>query len=344
VTASHLPVCGLRFAPPHSRWTTACTRRAWSGGGCVSCVVYIKEMNVWLCMPIGLMDGPVSQRSITYAGIADIVKLMAPGDDDAPFTSHEMQKIFQGELPLNGVSKPFHPMQRFEGHYCMRPPDFAVTYVWGMDFRKQLPRYMDSVKKYVQSPGFVHDVEGIKFEDMTFWVDVFFVDQNNSNLTVRLVEDCSHIYSRSLHHVIFMSDTILERGWCLVEICYRTFAVQKEYTLKTGDLINLLAGRPNIIPVVYSSTVSLRQGVSEKFISVNKLPSLHFIGGMQASLERYCRVSKQIVRDMRVYEDIERVRIREIINTLFPGDDTFDRVVHAFARGALLQLRKAHGS
>jgi hypothetical protein len=309
--------------------------------------VYIKEMNVWLCMSygvartFGLMEGPVSAISITYKGIADIVKLMAPSDSNESFTSHDMQKIFQGKALFDGEKKQFHPMRRFEGCYCKRPPDFAVTYVWGMDFRKQLPIYIDSVMRYVKSVGFDHGDTKREFEDMTFWVDVFFVDQNDSNITVKLVEDCSLIYSRSPHHVIFMSDTILERGWCLVEICYRTFAVQKEYTLDMVNLTNLLAGYSNSITVAHSSTVSLRQRVPEEFISVNKLPSLHFIGDMQASLERYDSVSKKIVRDMCVYEDIERVRIGEIINTLFPGDDTFDSVVRAFARGALLQLRKA---
>jgi hypothetical protein len=108
-----------------------------------------------------LMDCPASARSITYEGIREIVKLMAPADEAAPFTSKDMQKIFQG---LNTAKNKFHPMEQFEQFYTMRPPDFAVTYVWGMDFRKRLPLYMESVERYVKSSGFVHgDIER-KFE------------------------------------------------------------------------------------------------------------------------------------------------------------------------------------
>ena len=289
-----------------------------------------------------LMDCSVDARSISYAGIKDIVRLMAPYDETLPFTSKDMQKIFKGEEPLNGIRERFHPFHRFGKYYSMRPPDFAVTYVWGVDFRTQLPLYMESVRKYVESDGFV--AGGIKrsFDEMTFWIDVFLVDQNSPEIIVKLVEDCSHIYSRTPHHVMFMSATILDRGWCLVEICYRAFAVQCEYTLANMNLTNLLSGSVNSFAAGHSSTSSLNQNETETFISQNKLPSLHFIDNIGTAIKTYADEKRNILQDMHVFNDKEMDLIKAIITTLFRDEATFNRVIRAFARGAVARLEKLY--
>jgi hypothetical protein len=288
-----------------------------------------------------LMDCPASARSITYEGIMEIVRFMAPADGDASFTSREMQQMCQGKTVCGGKTEQFHPMHRFEALYVMRPPDFAVTYVWGMDFRKQFPLYIQSVKRYVKSSGFVHDDIKRNFEEMTFWIDIFFVDQNLSNIIDKLINDCSRVYAQSPHHVIFMSDYILDRGWCLVEICYRAFALQKEYTLSETNLTNLMAGYVNSITTAHSSTVSLRQNQTETFISENKLPSLHFITDIAGAIEKYSHHESDSLNNMHVFNNDERGLIKNIVTTLF-DEETFNKIVRAFARRAVAQLKKLY--
>lgn len=293
-----------------------------------------------------LLDCSVQARSITYAGIMEIVKLMAPSDLEAGFVSKDMQRMFMGIKPFNGVKEKFHPMCKFGEFYSMRPPDFAVTYVWGMDFRKQLPLYIKSVQDYVNQSEFKHHGTARRFEEMTFWVDIFFVDQNPpgdlSGLIARLVEDCSHVYAQAPHHLIFMSTKVLEKSWCLMEICYRTFAVQCEFTLSIIDLTNLLSGSVNSM-MTHSSTVTLRPDVTETFIHRNKLPSLHFIDDITAEISKYAADKSDIKRNMTAFDPRDLDLIGEIVTILFRDEATFNRVIRAFAKGAMHQLKKKYG-
>jgi hypothetical protein len=293
-----------------------------------------------------LLNCSVVARSITYAGIKAIVELMAPSDESQPFTSKDLQRIFTGVVSFDGKTERFHPMQRYAKYYSMRPPDFAITYVWGTDLRKEFPLYIQSVEKYVRSGEFVHEGDKLRFDEMTFWIDILFVDQSPSGdasvLIAKLVEDCSRIYARTPHHLVFMSDKTLDRGWCLMEICYRAFAVQVEFTLSVFDLLRLLSGSGSGLRTVYSSTVTLKDGITETFIRRNKLPSLHFIKDIGSVISLYGLVDKNILQDMHVFEGKEKTLIAKIVTILFRDEATFNRVIHAFARGAVSQLDKLY--
>jgi hypothetical protein len=293
-----------------------------------------------------LMNCSIVARSITYAGIMEIVKLMAPADITKPFTSKDLQKILTGAEFFEGKKETFHPMKRFGKFYSMRPPDFAITYVWGMDLRTEFPLYIRSVEKYVLSGDFVHEGKVLRFDEMTFWIDILFVDQNpsgdSSGLIARLIEDCSRIYARTPHHLVFMSDKFLDRGWCLMEICYRAFAVQVEFTLATRNLTNLLSGSVSEFGVDHSSTITLKEHVTETFISKNKLSSLHFIKDIRNDIKPYVSVDKNILKAMHVFEGTEKALIPQIVTILFHDEYTFNRVIRAFATGALSQLDKLY--
>ena len=184
------------------------------------------------------------------------------------------------------------------------------------------------------------------FENMTFWVDILFVDQNpsgdSSGFIAKLVDDCSRIYARTPHHLIFMSGNILDRGWCLMEICYRAFAVQREFTLSTINLTNLLSGSVSGFASEHSSTVSLKQHLTETFISQNKLSSLHFIEDIGNDIRPYVSDDTNILQAMHVFEGKERGLIAEIVTILFRDEATFNRVIRAFARGAVARLDKLY--
>jgi hypothetical protein len=175
---------------------------------------------------------------------------------------------------------------------------------------------------------------------MTFWVDVLFVDQNSENIIDKLIADCNHVYVSSPHHVMFMSDNILDRGWCLVELCYRAFALQTEYTLSDMNLMDLMDGYVDR-NTRHTSTVSMRRNETERFISKNKLPSLHFISDITGAIKKYGYDGSDSLNDMHVFNDKERGLIKEITTILF-DEETFNNVVRAFARGAVSQLRKLY--
>jgi hypothetical protein len=204
---------------------------------------------------------------------------------------------------------------------------------------------MQSVQAYVNNATFVHVGETREFEKMTFWMDIFFVDQNPSaspGLIALLIEDCSHVYAQTPHHAIFMSETILDRSWCLMEICYRVFAVKSEYTLSVIALTELLSGHVGEY-ISYSSNVTLKLGQTESFISRNKLPSLHFIKDIRGQINNYTLRGKDIKNDMSAYEIKDLEIIGQIVTILFNDDNTFNRVIRAFAAGAMHQLKKKYG-
>ena len=65
------------------------------------------------------------------------------------------------------------------------------------------------------------------------WIDVFFIDQLSKNVVVELAISQEY-YILCENHIVAGLPTLLERGWCLWELCLRAYS--KKNSLIIGKL------------------------------------------------------------------------------------------------------------
>jgi hypothetical protein len=267
------------------------------------------------------------------------------------FTSRDMKEIFTGEASLDGMNQSFHPMKRFVGCYSLRPPDFVITYMWSTDFLVEIPRYFESLKMYVESDKFVH--HGNKksvFEDMTFWMDIFFLDQNSTDLMDVIAEEMNCLYAFTPHHAVFMKEGILGRGWCVIEIGYRRFSVMTEFNIDRKSLLRMLVRFDSEFvkhfdslgdSMIYSdsklfSNRSLKYWICDSII-YNKLPSMHFLGDMSSDLLKSRNVG--VLDNITSFDSGDVSHIQNTLDMLFHDKYSTTLYMHAFADGAVHELK-----
>ena len=106
-----------------------------------------------------------------------------------------------------------------------------------------------------------------------------------------------------------------------------------EFRLKIDDLKRLLTG--NIKSgKKHFSTKSMRER-SESYIVSKSLPCI--VVGTATSLVKdlFPYISSEILQDMNTSYPSDRQRILEMLTQLFGSQGEFDKVVHAFAEGAI---------
>ena len=193
---------------------------------------------VW---PVEQVPDPASLLSVTHAGLLALVAAYAPESPDADFSSRDFQAILTGGAPHAGKRRQFllraEPQHR--RHFSKRKPDIVVTYPWGMDLRRDLPRFLRRLYWRLRRRGRVASWE--EFAGKTLWVDILFNDQNSMSI-VRDLNDAQTIYEEAwLHAVLLMLDP-LSRGWVLFELGVRVWAVAKEFGLDHAATLRLLRG------------------------------------------------------------------------------------------------------
>jgi hypothetical protein len=261
---------------------------------------------------------------------------LAPLNQDAPFTSHHMREIFQGTAEYKGKKERFHPNRRFRSEYSESAPDFALTYTWDTDFRKEMPEYFSNIQKVVDSSQ-GPDKYTKRFEDMTFWLDIFFIDQNDSALIDKLISDSSQIYTSASHHCVLLAFDTLRRGWCLVEIGYRAYGIMAEFRLKMKDLQRMLSGKAE---EKEHYSVKVLQKVSEASIISHRLPQIIFGTSSDLTKDLFPFMASEILDNMKTSNESDRPRILEILTQLFEEKAAFDSVIHEFATGGIALVAK----
>ena len=220
--------------------------------------------------------------------------------------------------------------------YSESAPDFALTYTWDTDFRKEMPEYFSNIKDIVDSNQGTEKYSK-PFENMTFWLDIFFIDQNQKAFVDQLISDSNEIYTSALHHTVLLTFDTLRRGWCLVEIGYRAYAIMAEFRLKMGDLKRLLSGKATE-KLHYS--VKFMRRFPESFIVSHRLPQIIFGTSSDLSKDLFPFVESEILKYMKTSNDHDRPRILEILTELFETEEEFDSVIHDFATGCVQLVAK----
>ena len=127
-------------------------------------------------------------------------------------TSHDLHRIFRG---ING-SAPFHPMQRFSHLYSTKPADVAISYTWNMCLLTELPYFLDAAERKLRDKG--------SGDVLTFFIDIFFIDQNSESISEVVQDITYHFYGCSRHHLVLLMHNPLARAWILYEIAIRILA------------------------------------------------------------------------------------------------------------------------
>jgi hypothetical protein len=107
-------------------------------------------------------------------------------------------------------------------------PEVATTYEWSSNFTSVLKGLKD--EQLVQRLG---------ISNPRFFLDVLFIDQLSKKVTVELAM-AQATYIKAPVHVALASETLLDRGWCIFELCLRYHA--KKPTYFVGNLGNKEAG------------------------------------------------------------------------------------------------------
>ena len=266
-----------------------------------------------------------------------IVHELAPINLDEAFTSSRMRGIFRGEIEFRGKYQKFHPKELFKPEYSENAPDAALTYTWDTDFRKEIPEYFSHIKEIVDSDKNYSK----KFQDMTFWIDIFFIDQNGDDLIDQLIFYSNEIYTTALHHFVLLAFDTLRRGWCLVEVGYRAYAIMAEFRLDLDDLKRMLSGR---VTDKEHYSVRYMKKFSESFIVSQRLPQIIFGTSSDLNQDLFSFMGSEILNSMKTSNEKDRPRIFEILTELFGTTDDFDSVIHEFAFGGTqLVAEDRHG-
>ena len=116
-------------------------------------------------------------------------------------------------------------------------PDIVVTYPWGMDLRRDLPRFLERLYWRLRRSGRVASWE--EFVGKTFWLDILFNDQNSKDI-VQDLNAAQKIYEEAWVHALLVMRDPLSRGWILFELGVRVWAVGKEFGLDHAATLRLL--------------------------------------------------------------------------------------------------------
>ena len=81
-----------------------------------------------------------------------------------------------------------------------------------------------------------------QFEQKTLWLDIFFNDQNSTDI-VKDLEAAELIYQQAALHALFLMYEPLSRGWVLFEIGVRVWKCAKDYSLTLEEILGILSGK-----------------------------------------------------------------------------------------------------
>lgn len=105
-----------------------------------------------------------------------------------------------------------HPAKAFPQHFSEDFPQGVLTYEWSSSMQKVLDVLKDTR---------VQEVCG--GSKLLFWIDILFIDQSSKNIPVQLAIAQAY-YIKCRWHIVAGSLSLLDRGWCIWELCLRARA------------------------------------------------------------------------------------------------------------------------
>jgi hypothetical protein len=272
---------------------------------------------------------------VTYGGLLSVIAAFAPASAAEDFSSRHLQEILTGRAPHQGRSRQFllRGEPQLWQHFSREAPDIVITYPWGMDLRRDLPRYLKRLYRLLRRRGLVASWR--EFASKTLWLDILFNDQNSKDI-VRDLNAAQRIYEEAwLHAVLLMRDP-LSRGWCLFEVGVRVWAVAKEFGLDHPATLRLLTDA-HAAGEEYTSRSDWRKYPADAVAA--RLPVFVAVEGvtdLQAEVLRY--VECDSFGGMATSTAADRPEIQQRLVLLMESAEKFNAAVAALARRECAEL------
>ena len=274
------------------------------------------------------MQDPASLRSATYTGLFALIEQYAPASPTASFSSKDLQAILTGRAAHAGKTRKFllRAEQQNLQHFSTRKPDIVITYTWGMDLRRDLPRFLERLYWRLKRSGRVASWE--EFASKTFWVDIFFNDQNSKDI-VQDLNAAQRIYEEAWVHAVLVMRDPLSRGWCLFELGVRVWAVGKEFGLDHPAVLRLLRAAHGAEEVYTSRS----DWTSHSAAAVaGRLPLFVAVEGVtELQAEVFGYAGADAFGRMATTQAEDKPEIQKRLSLLLESPDRFNAVISALA-------------
>ena len=125
-----------------------------------------------------------------------------------------------------------HAKQVFGDLYSDEPPKAALTYEWTLSLNEVLdflnaPQIRECNRNHPGGEQIPADMR-----ELTIWMDIFFVDQNSSDMPGQMVMSEGK-YSGTLLHLVLGTATVGTRAWCVHEVGVRCRAGKRCHLVKS---------------------------------------------------------------------------------------------------------------
>ena len=166
-------------------------------------------------------------KSMTLPGMRDIVKklnqmcvTMKVTTENESLTSKHIQSLLTSKhFGFGEKGQYLYKINDFKPFFQDKHPMVALTYTWSSTLQDVLTLLETQVTQYALEYGLEKD-------EVTFWMDIFHVDQNSENIKGE-VDSARWIYQYALFHVVILLGAPMHRVWCALEFFYRWDAVKR---------------------------------------------------------------------------------------------------------------------
>jgi hypothetical protein len=222
---------------------------------------------------------------------------------DNRLSSHDLRALFTGKAD----NVKFHPMDEYPLFYSEQEPNVAITYRWDTNLQHDFPRFLDEFEKACQTR-----------KDMAYWIDIFFVDQNQRDLDSEL-DKTVEIIRFSEHHAVFMKNHTLFSGWCNLEIAARTKRVMDATRMSPEDIAR--------------EVISLDDSGFSKLIMLPNVPDLY---------EDLFDMSRDVYDTLVTSDKADRAKLQNKIIDMFGSKDLFNHTMQCYKRAAIERYKRTH--
>ena len=215
------------------------------------------------------------------------------------FSSHSLRNLF--------TEMAFHPQDKFPQLYANKPPDVAITYPWDMCLLNEMPSFIDEFERLNCVSESV---------ELTYWIDILFVDQNAKSIKAEL-NDTRVIYRSATYHAVFMKHSPLMRGWCVLETAIRTISTSECNQIEPEKIDARSLDNPSFSMLIV-------------------------VPGMTNIYEDLLESSRDRFDAMKTTVPSDKIHIQKMIVGMFGSKYRFNEIMLSYRNAAIEKYKRAH--
>jgi hypothetical protein len=159
--------------------------------------------------------------------LENVYKIFKSGDSKKRVINLRPEDVNSNLVRAYLLAGNMHPakLPESKGLFSKNKAHIVLTYEWSLGLSKKkgvLSKLNDEKLRHSLA------ISWPNMADPEVWIDVFFIDQLSQNVTMNLAR-AQGFYINFPCHVALASKTLLERGWCLFELCLRHHAGKKTF-------------------------------------------------------------------------------------------------------------------